>query len=37
MVLSISGVQKRFTGWLWIAGSVLILAVGILIAKMYKR
>ena len=27
----------NLTGWLWIAGSVLILAVGIFIAKMYKR
>ncbi|MBQ2449317.1 MAG: CotH kinase family protein, partial [Peptococcaceae bacterium] len=26
----------NLTGWLWIAGSVLILAVGIFIAKMYK-
>ncbi len=27
----------NLTGWLWIAGSVLILAAGILIAKLYKR
>ena len=28
---------KNSVGWLWIAGSALILAAGILIAKRYKR
>ena len=28
---------KNSAGWLWIAGSALILAAGILIAKLYKR
>ena len=28
---------KNSVGWMWIAGSALILAAGILIAKRYKR